>query len=215
MPAVAAVGVSSSIYQGISANRAAKKAAKAAAKKHAANQKIAAELKQREERLVDRPLEAKINDLTSGGLSTAGKQAEDMVLGKFGEARRKVEDNRSYAGDGLTNSQLLSTELNQAEALGRIRLDDDNSKSQQLQGYMSLASRMPASAQVAVGANRDEAAFHERQQGNAQMAEAGAWQGVAKGMTSIANSMQSNMQAQVDNRRKSASAWDAFLGQRR
>lgn len=190
---IALVGVGVSAYGAIQQGKAAKKAGKQAAAQMAKNDAIAAELKARHEELVDTPLRAAMAEANAKGLSKTGKMASDKLVSQFADIRRDVMGNAEYVGEGVTGARNLSVDLNEAQALANLGLEDEAKKTDNRLKLMSFGAQTPGWAQVAVGSNRDQANAALAEQEYARRAENEGWAGAAKGMAEVAAGIQNNM----------------------
>ena len=182
--AVSAVGAAGSLYSGIKSSKDAKKSLAFAKKQYANNQRIGKELKERWNRLVEPTLEDLMSEAKSKDLSLSGRLAvEDLDKG-LGKLRTEILNDTDAAGEGLTESRLMTLDLDRARGIADIRLDDEAAKRSNLTGLMTFAAQTPGWAQIQTGANSDMANFSTaigvQQQGAAASAYGAAAQGLAQ-----------------------------------
>ena len=186
---VGAIGVAASVYSANQQAKAADKAGKAAQEAFARNQAIAEELKKRQETMVDKPLEQKIAELQSKKMSAAGLMSLDRFNAGMAAADRQIQEQAQQAGEGVTGARELTQQFRKAQGLAGLTLEDQANKDRNLAGYMSLASQTPGWAQVATGANTQQANYAAMQEERALKAEQSAYASAAQGLGNIATGL--------------------------
>lgn len=183
----AAVGAGASIYSGMQAGEAADKANAAALESFRANQAIGKELKERQLKLVDRPLEAKIAELQGKKITAGGQQALDRFNFEMSQADRAIQEQAPLAGEGATAGRELTQQFRRAQGIAGINLQDQATKNAQLGGYLQMAQQTPGWASVATGANTQMGQFQTGLMENALQQETSAYGEAAKGLGSLAS----------------------------
>lgn len=186
LTAAAAIGTAGSIYSGMQAGEAADKANAAALESFRANQAVAKELKERQLKLVDRPLEAKIAELQGKKITAGGQQALDRFNFEMSQADRAIQQQAPLAGEGATAGRELTQQFRRAQGIAGINLQDQATKNAQLGGYLQMAQQTPGWASVATGANRDMGNFQTGLMENALAQESSAYGEAAKGLGNLA-----------------------------
>lgn len=183
----AAVGVGASIYSGAQAGKAADAASAQALQMYQANQAVAKELKERQLRLVDKPLEAKIAELQGKKITASGQQALDRFNFEMASADRAIQEQAQMAGEGATGGRQLTQQFRRAQGIAGINLQDAATKSAQLGEYLQMAQQTPGWASVATGANTQMGNYQAGLAENALAQESSAYGAAAKGLGNLAS----------------------------
>jgi hypothetical protein len=182
---ISAVGVAASAYSANEQGKRADKANNQALAAYAANQGVASELKQRQQRLVDQPLEKRLAELNATGLTPEGQLAQDQLVNQTGLISRQIDQNAPLAGEGVTGARQLTNQFRQAQGLATLGLQDTVNKNREKTGLMEFAAQTPGWANVATGANTQVGGYEERLAGEAASAEQSDWAAAAQGMQNI------------------------------
>jgi len=187
MLTVAAAGTAFSIYNGVQQGKAARAANAAALAAYQQNQAVANELKKRQQSLVDRPLEAKIEELSGKKVTAAGQMALDRFNAEMSASDRAIAAQAPMTGEGVAGGRELTNRFRRAQGIAGINLEDQAQKNAQLGGYLSMAQQTPGWAQVASGANSQMGAYQQNQAMYAQGQEASAYGSAARGLSTLAD----------------------------
>ena len=184
---VAAIGTASSVYSGMQAGQRADAATAAATAAYAENQKIAKELKQRQETMVDAPLRKRLSELMSSKITPEGQQALDRYRFNMGEIEQSISEQAPLVGEGVTGSRELTQQFKNAQGVASLNLQDRIAKNAQMPTYLGIASQTPSWANIATGANTQQGSFQERQANQELASESSSYADAAKGLGNIAS----------------------------
>lgn len=184
---VALLGVGLSVYQGIEAGKAADEQNQQAQQRLEANLGVASELKQRQQALVDIPLEEQIAALRSRELTVGAQRSQDVLQAQSGQIARGIMETAPQSGEGVAGARLLSNQFNTAKGLAQISMEDAANKQARLPGLIQLGQQMPGWAGVETGSNTQLANFSERQAEQSAANEQSAYAAAAQGMAALAD----------------------------
>ena len=148
------VGTAASLFSGISQGSAAKAARNEAMQAYQRNQQIAQTLEARQEALVDRPLEQRIQEMQSLKPTAEGQQALNQFSANIGQAERSITQQAPTTGYGVAGARSLNAQFQRAQGIAGINLGDQARKDSELTQLLHLGEQTPGWAGVAAGANQ-------------------------------------------------------------
>jgi hypothetical protein len=184
---IALIGVGLSVYQGIEAGKAADEQNQQAQQRMEANLGVASELRQRQQALVDTPLEEQIAALRSRELTVGAQRSQDVLQDQSGKISRGIMEVAPQTGEGVAGARLLTNQFNTAKGLAQISMEDEANKQARLPGLIQLGQQTPGWAGVETGANTQMANFAERQALQSAENEQSAYATAAQGMAALAD----------------------------
>jgi hypothetical protein len=205
MIATAAVGTAFSIYSGIKQGQAAKAAQAQAQNAINQQQGIAQEVRAQQDALAYNPLKAQEAQDQSSALSPGAQMALDRFKADQAQTTRQIQASAPTVGQGVAQGRLLTQQFRNAQGIAAITLGDTAQKQANLRSDIQIGAQTPGWANLATGANTQNAQFQTGLMQEANQNEMSAYGAAAQGLAGLAK-------AYAGSNSGSASPGNAALG---